>query len=139
MKAAFLALVILPTALPAWGAPLDMANDDLFTGRRNAVVRAAERAGPAVVTVSVLRRQLVQYRDPAQEFFNPFFRGVRRRYWQHVKGLGSGVLVRPDGVILTNYHVVKGAEDIRITLATGASIRRATLAAKSCMTWPFCR
>lgn len=112
-----LALLALPTAGGA--APLDDANDGMFHGRRTAAVVAAERAGPAVVTVSVLRRQLVQYLDPAQEFFNPFFRGVRRRYWQHVKGLGSGVLVRADGVILTNYHVVKGAEDIRITLADG--------------------
>jgi len=97
----------------------DTVTDQLAAGRRNAIVRAAEKAGPAVVTVSVLRRQLVQYVDPAQEFFNPFFRGVRRRYWQHVKGLGSGVVVRPDGVILTNYHVVKGAEDVRITLGDG--------------------
>jgi serine protease Do len=118
-RSALLALALLAFPPASGAAPLDDANDGIFTGRRTAAVVAAERAGPAVVTVSVLRRQLVQYVDPAQDFFNPFFRGVRRRYWQHVKGLGSGVLVRADGVILTNFHVVKAAEDIRITLADG--------------------
>lgn len=106
--------------VPGTGADsLDVANGELWSSRRTAVVRAAERVGPTVVTVSVLRRQLVEHWEPSRDFFSPFFRGTRRRHWQRVKGLGSGVIVRPDGVLLTNYHVVKGAEDIRITLADG--------------------
>jgi len=102
---------------------LDAANDGLFDGRRNAIVRAAERVGPAVVTVSVLRAQLVEgpaYPQLSSDYFNPFFRGLRRRYWQRVQGIGSGVVVGgDDGVVVTNYHVVKGAQELKVTLADG--------------------
>ncbi|HMB68157.1 MAG TPA: trypsin-like peptidase domain-containing protein, partial [bacterium] len=121
MKKVLLAAALL-AVLPAMAAgedPLDRVNDSVWEGRRTAIVRAAERVGPAVVTVSVLRRELVEYYEPSRDFFNPFFRGLRRRHWQRVKGLGSGVILRPDGVMLTNYHVVKSAEDVRITLPDG--------------------
>jgi serine protease Do len=100
---------------------LGAVNDELLFGRRSALVRAAEKAGPAVVTVSVLRTQIVEGPAfaPNREFFNPFFQNLRRRYWQRVQGVGSGVIVREDGVILPNFHVVKSAEEIRITLADG--------------------
>jgi serine protease Do len=95
--------------------------DGLDLGRRNAIVRASEIVGPSVVTVSVLRTQLVE--GPAfsanQEFFNPFFRNLKRRYWQRVQSIGSGVIVRSDGTVLTNFHVVNGAQEIKITLSDG--------------------
>jgi serine protease Do len=96
-------------------------NDDLVWGRRNALVRAAEKAGPSVVTVSVLRTQIVEDGGlgPGADFFSPFFQNLHRRYWQRVQALGSGVIVRKDGTILTNFHVVNGAEQIKITLADG--------------------
>ena len=50
---------------------LRRANDDVTEGRRNAIVRAAETVGPAVVTVSVLRRQLVE--GPAFPEHREFF------------------------------------------------------------------
>ncbi len=101
--------------------PLARVNDEIAAGRRSALVRAAERAGPSVVTVSVLRTQIVEgpALSPYRDFFNPFFQNLRRRYWQRVQGLGSGVILRKDGTIVTNYHVVKGAEVIKITLADG--------------------
>ena len=116
-----LALLLLPV-LPAEGQTArDAANNSIDSGRRNAIVRAAERVGPAVVTVSVLRTQLVD--APAfpqrQEFFYPFFQNLRRRYWQQVQGIGSGVVVSPEGVVVTNYHVLKGAREIKVTLADG--------------------
>ena len=100
---------------------LTRTNDEITTGRRSALVRAAEKAGPSVVTVSVLRNQLMEgpVTSPNRDFFNPFFQNLRRRYWQRVQGLGSGVILRKDGTIVTNYHVVKGAQLIRITLPDG--------------------
>ncbi len=99
----------------------DRVGADLQAGRRNAIVRAAEVVGPSVVTVSVLRTEVVE--GPAfsrqREFFNPFLRNFRRRYQRSVQGIGSGVVIDADGTMLTNYHVVKGARALRITLPDG--------------------
>jgi len=71
--------------------------------------------------VSVLRTAVVE--APAfpgqQDFFSPFFRNLRRREWRPVESIGSGVLLDRDGVLVTNYHVVKGAREIKITLGDG--------------------
>jgi serine protease Do len=120
-KAIAVAATLLAATSSVANTGLGLANEELFQGRRNAIVRASERVGPAVVTVSVLRTQLVEGPafSPYRDFFNPFFRNLRRRYWQRVQSLGSGVLVRDDGIILTNFHVVKGAQEVKITLADG--------------------
>lgn len=77
------------------------------------------RASPAVVTVLPEKRM----RTPRQHPFlnDPFFRdffGERLPQPQprRERGLGSGVIVSNDGYILTNHHVVDGAEQIRIEL-----------------------
>jgi len=80
-----------------------------------------DRVVPAVVTIHASRR----VREPQQfPFFNdPFFRqffggGTPRAPRSEVqRALGSGVIVRADGHILTNHHVVDGAEDIKIDLS----------------------
>jgi len=75
-----------------------------------AVIRAVEIAGPAVVQVDVSRKT----RD-ADAYLRPFP--------ESRSGLGSGVIVRPDGHLLTNAHVVKHATRIRVALHDGRSLR----------------
>ncbi len=90
--------------------------------RRTPVVDAVERVGPAVVNVSttqIVERQLApspMWQDPFfDEFFHDFFEPRRQRFTQ--SSLGSGILIRKDGYVLTNQHVVLRASKITITLA----------------------
>ena len=77
---------------------------------------AAENAVNAVVYIEVT----VAYRQQTQ--INPFFRfffgdeleGYQQPYVQ--KGSGSGVIIRPDGYIVTNNHVVANATSVKVTL-----------------------
>src|SRR5690348_17671751 len=69
------------------------------------------RAAPAVV--NVYSRRVV--RQAVNPFFQQFFGGspMRSRVEQ---SLGSGVIVRPEGIIVTNNHVIDGGQDIRVSL-----------------------
>lgn len=93
-------------------APTD-AQESLTASRRTAIVRAAERVAPAVVSVNVIRRETVQPRTLYERLFLP--PGAERR----VAGLGSGFIIHADGLVLTNEHVVRGAQEIVVTLADG--------------------
>ncbi|MEC9368353.1 MAG: Do family serine endopeptidase [Pseudomonadota bacterium] len=78
-----------------------------------------KRAAPAVVNVYVRKkvRQQVSpfFNDPFfREFFGRGFSGPRERLQN---SLGSGVFVSADGVIVTNYHVIKGGEEGEIKVA----------------------
>jgi Do/DeqQ family serine protease len=84
-----------------------------------------EQVAPAVVTVTSERRvrttssQLPD--DPLlRQFFGDQFRGRRMPPQERREGgLGSGVIVRPDGYILTNNHVVDGADQVKVELTDG--------------------
>lgn len=66
------------------------------------------QAAPAVVNISA--RGVQQVRDP---FFELFGGGPQSRV---TGSIGSGVIVRPDGVVVTNNHVIQNMQEIRVTL-----------------------
>ena len=99
------------------------AQSDQISGSRNtAIVEAATRVAPAVVSVNVIRTEQVQSRA---SFFDPFPMPRTRRS----RGLGSGFIVSEDGVILTNDHVVRDSERIMVTLPDGRDFEAQLLGA----------
>ena len=87
--------------------PPPVPDAELLDAYSSAVVSAARRASPAVVNIEV--RQKAPVGQPQQPY--------RRR--QPMGGSGSGFIFTPDGLILTNSHVVHGAEMIGVTLSDG--------------------
>ncbi len=89
----------------------------LNSSRRTAMVDAATRVAPAVVSINVTSRQRVTERDPWDFFFIP------RTSERLVQSTGTGFLIKPDGAIITNQHVVAGAETITVTLSDGTDLQ----------------
>ena len=87
----------------------------------------AERVMPAVVNINttktVARRGPGGRPDPFEEFFGRGFWdrfGGGQRFPQRARSLGSGFVIDDDGYIVTNHHVVAGADDIDIQFADGS-------------------
>ena len=80
---------------------------------------AARRAAPAVVSI-VASKQVAQNPHANDPAFRYFFgeRGPQSQAPTQ-SGLGSGVIVSPEGYLLTNHHVVAGADEIEVRLADG--------------------
>lgn len=74
-----------------------------------------QRVAPAVV--NVYATHVVENQNPfmADPFFRQFFGGVPRR--QVERSLGSGVIVDPAGLIVTNFHVIRGASQVKVALS----------------------
>jgi S1-C subfamily serine protease len=106
------------TSGPAQVLDGDAALLDAFS---RTVVDVAEHTGPAVVAV---RR-----RAPEHDPDNPF---------APVLGAGSGVIITPDGYVLTNDHVVRGVQRLDAVLSDGTSIEARIVGEDPERTLPSC-
>ncbi len=90
---------------------------------------AAKRASPAVVSITASRNGGRQPRsdDPMFRFF--FGDRAREMPQERQVGLGSGVIVSPAGYLLTNNHVIEGADDVEVLLGDGRSAKAQTIGA----------
>ena len=108
---------------------LTALNEQVSQERANTIVVAAHRAAPAVVSITVVQTRMVStspfFSPFADERFNQFFRDFfpERYYQEQVKSLGTGIIITPDGYILTNEHLIENATDIHIVLPDGRQYR----------------
>ncbi len=117
-------LILAALALPApLRAALPRAEDRPSHNRRTPVVQAVERVRGAVVNVSA--EELVRVRvggEPksmAELLFGDMLGTQRYRKGYAVTSLGSGVIVSPDGYVLTNNHVIERGTRLRVGLLDG--------------------
>jgi Do/DeqQ family serine protease len=108
---AILALWALPTGANAEDRRVPSSPAELQLSFAPVVKRAA----PAVVNVYAAR--VVENRNPFMNdpLFRQFFGSVPRE--QVLRSLGSGVIVDSSGLVVTNYHVIEGANEVRVALS----------------------
>ncbi|ATB27713.1 S1C family serine protease [Melittangium boletus] len=103
--------VALATLLgaPAWGAPPERASK-LWEDAKQRTVRAERSVLSQVATAAMPAVVSITTRQPST---TPGTEGETQ------KGIGSGLIIHPDGYILTSAHVIEGAEEITISVLSG--------------------
>ncbi|WP_002639428.1 trypsin-like peptidase domain-containing protein [Myxococcus hansupus] len=116
MKHAVMRWSLVMVALLASGtASADLAR------RRDAIVEVVQKVSPAVVYIGTEQEVESRFRgrrSPLEEFFGGMGAEPER---QKISGLGSGAIIDPSGIIVTNDHVIRGASAIHVILADGRS------------------
>ncbi len=106
-------------------------SDQIAAVRSGAIVQATRRVSPAVVSITALRTQLVRDNQwLIHQWMNRYFRSRRtpKLYREQKYSIsGSGVIVNPDGYIVTNEHVISDADEIIVTISDGTEMRAAII------------
>lgn len=109
----------------ALGCSLPQATAQTAAANHIDLTYAAEKSVNSVVYIKVTvnsKSQMIDYYDPFEDFFGDFFgRGNGGRSQRRVEtpkrtGAGSGVILSDDGYIVTNNHVVEGADELQVKL-----------------------
>jgi serine protease Do len=108
--------------------PAAAAGPRVVGGGVDSYAALVDRISPAVVTIRSERRiRTVSQQLPDDPLLREFFgdrSGPRQQPRERRQGgLGSGVIVRADGYILTNHHVVDGAEQVTVEMSDGRSLK----------------
>ncbi|WPB73302.1 trypsin-like peptidase domain-containing protein [Archangium violaceum] len=87
--------------------------------RRNEIVEVVQKVSPAVVFIGTESEEASPFRG-RRSMMEEFFGAPQQR--QRQQSLGSGVIVDPSGIIITNEHVIGGASAIHVVLADGREL-----------------
>jgi len=113
-------LALVATALPVAAQPASSPTPQdarvLLRAMEDAFTAVAERVTPAVVNVSTVPKKGLPPAEDIPEQFREFFEEFRRRRPEQ-RSTGSGVIVDPNGYILTNNHVIENASEITVRLS----------------------
>lgn len=127
--AACIGLLFLPYLLAASGdtpsTPDKVAGQEEHRAVPAGWTQIVKSAMPAVVNISSTRVVRVPHGEQLSPYFaDPFFRFFKNpeRIPRRERSLGSGVIVASGGIVLTNYHVIEGASDIRVTVSDGREL-----------------
>jgi serine protease Do len=134
MKLRMTLLAAFCLILSAWPAPARAASANLELARQlnQAFIEVAEQVSPAVVVITVVQKAAASSVDDGssdlfdslpREFWRYFHKQFEQQLPERVRGEGSGVIIRADGYILTNGHVVEDAQSIQVRLRDGRSFR----------------
>ncbi|MDR2578719.1 MAG: trypsin-like peptidase domain-containing protein [Chitinispirillales bacterium] len=103
------------TVLPAW--------QHIDCQRTNAIVMATRKVAPSVVGIVVTQIQVVRNPYAGDNFFDFFFSpDLRPPRHRKIENIGSGFVISGDGMILTNYHVIKNASRLYVSFPDGRRI-----------------
>ena len=125
-----LCLLVLPSRIALGKEP--SANLQMARQLNQAFIEVAENASRAVVVITVMQKPpapSVEEGDSSpfeslpREFRRRYRRQLEEQQQQPSEGEGSGVIIREDGYILTNGHVVEDAETIEVRLQDGRSFK----------------
>jgi Do/DeqQ family serine protease len=113
---------VLPNVVSIHQAPVGQPAAPASSAIVTSYSAAAKRATPAVVSITASK---TPQRNPHTDdpWFRFFFGDQLQRQQQPQIGLGSGVIVSADGYLLTNNHVIEGADDIEVQLSDGRQAR----------------
>ena len=129
LAVAFVVATIRPEWLgdlpwPAASRPEPAAPGAAVPPGANSFREAAKRALPSVVHIFTSQKVRAPRHPLADDpLFKHFFGDEGELDDPRKSGLGSGVIVSPDGYVLTNYHVVEGADQIEIALDNGRTYK----------------
>jgi len=86
--------------------------DDIAVSRHNSITKAIQKVGPAVASINVEQNK-------SSVSFDPFFGFMFPREIVPMQTSGSGVVISPDGFLMTNHHVIENANNVTVTLSGG--------------------